>query len=91
MRRKRSNDEYIIEAGQKLLKVLQVLSHAPSLGLTVADVANQTDFTQDFCRRALITLESCDFARSRNKGWRLGSAALALSDVLIDQVQPNNQ
>jgi DNA-binding IclR family transcriptional regulator len=59
----RSEDEYMIEAAAKVLKVLEALEGKDFEPVNITRVAQRTGFNRTFCRSALITLKRVGWAK----------------------------
>jgi DNA-binding IclR family transcriptional regulator len=71
-RQQRSQSTYIIDAGLRMLKVLEALRGTNFEPVTIQRVTQRTGYSYDFCRRALITLKQAGFATESPDGWQVG-------------------
>lgn len=89
--KERDEASYVIEAGLKMLKVLEALEGRSYEPVSIQRVAQRTGFSRDICRRSLITLKRAGWAKQTVDGWmlgakaenlarRLGASLIALSD-----------
>jgi DNA-binding IclR family transcriptional regulator len=76
----RSDQDYAIDAGLRLLKVLEALEGTQFEPVSIQRVAERTGFTYDFCMRALRTLKIAGFATQNDRGlWAVGPKLLRFS------------
>jgi DNA-binding IclR family transcriptional regulator len=59
----RAEETYVIDAGAKMMKVLEALEGRNFEPVNIGRVAQRTGFSRDFCRRALITLKKVGWAK----------------------------
>ncbi len=72
-RQQRSEGTYVIDAGLRMLKVLEALRGTNFEPVKIARVQQRTGYSYDFCRRALITLKRAGFATESSDGWQVGT------------------
>jgi len=72
-RQGRSQSTYIIEAGLRMLKVLEALRGTNFEPVNIKRVEQRTGYSYEFCRRALITLKAAGFATESSGGWQVGT------------------
>lgn len=72
----RSEDSYVIDAGLKMLRVLECLEGRSFEPVNIKRVAERSGFNRSFCRSALITLKKAQFAKqvlsSSESLWTVG-------------------
>lgn len=71
-RRERDEASYVIDTPLKVLKVLEALEGRAFEPSTITRVQQRTGFTQNFCRRALLTLKQAGYAKQTYDGWIVG-------------------
>lgn len=78
----RSEDAYVIDAGLRLLKVMEALEGTNFEPVSIQRVQQRCGegFNYNFCRRALITLKRAGFAAQTPKGWTAGPKILIFSE-----------
>ena len=77
----RGEEEYVLDTGLRLLKVLEALEGTNFEPATIKRVEERTKFPYDFCRRALLTLKRAGFATQNERGlWAVGPKLLLFSD-----------
>lgn len=72
-REQREQGTYVIDAGLRMLKVLEALRGTNFEPVTIKRVEQRTGYSYDFCRRALITLKLAGFATESKEGWQVGT------------------
>lgn len=74
MRTARKEEDYAIDAGLRLLKVLEALEGTRFEAVSIERVRQRCGdgFSYDFVRRALITLKLAGFAAEVKEGWTAG-------------------
>jgi DNA-binding IclR family transcriptional regulator len=79
-RAKRTDEAYVIDAGIRLLKVMEALEGTNFEPVTIQRVQQRTGYTYDFCRRALFTLKRAGYAAQTERGWQVGPRLLRFSE-----------
>lgn len=83
-RPKRSEHSYVIDAGLRMLKVLEALKGMNFEPVSIARVVQRSGFSYDFCRRALITLKRGGFATESPDGWQVGPKLMQFAQNFND-------
>jgi DNA-binding IclR family transcriptional regulator len=80
----RSDQDYAINAGLRLLKVLEALEGTSFEPVSIQRIQHRTGFTYDFCFRALKTLKVAGYAAEHGGGWQVGPKFLKFSQRFND-------
>lgn len=80
MSERRNDADYAIDAGLRLLKVLEALEGTNFEPVTVQRIKQRTGFSYDFCFRALKTLKVAGYATENPAGWQVGPKVLKFSE-----------
>jgi DNA-binding IclR family transcriptional regulator len=93
-RGQKSDEDYAIDAGIRLLKVLEALEGTRFEPVSIQRVQQRTGFSYDFCMRALRTLKVAGFAAQTPDGWTVGPKLLLFStrfnDFCMDVTGPKS-
>lgn len=97
--RKRSDDQYEIEALAKGLKVLEAMQDCATMAIQTRRVQLRTGFSYDFCMRALKTLKIAGYVAETETGWKItprtarigGKLAEAASSRILNNQNPSAQ
>jgi DNA-binding IclR family transcriptional regulator len=87
--RARGDKDYAIDAGLRLLKVMEALEGTNFEAVSIKRVQERCGgeaqgFTYDFCMRALRTLKVAGFAAQTERGWMAGPKLLLFSTRFND-------
>ncbi len=85
---KRNDEDYVIEAALRTLKVLEALEGAQFEAVPLKRIAQRTGLTDNFCFRALKTLKVMGYARETEQGWKLGPRLLIFSESFTASLEP---
>lgn len=85
-RKQRSDEEYVIEALAKGLKVLEALEGTRFEPVPIQRITERTKFPYDYCFRALKTFKVMGYALETPRGWQLGPKLLRFSDRFNETV-----
>lgn len=85
---KRDKEDYVIASALNTMKVLEALEGARFEGVSLKRVAQRTGFSNNFCFRALKTLQVMGYARETAEGWKLGGRLLVFSESFNKTVEP---
>lgn len=78
---KRTDEDYAIDAGLRLLKVLEALEGQNFEPVTTQRVQQRTGFSYDFCFRALKTLKVAGYATENEDGkWQISMRLARFTD-----------
>lgn len=79
-RKQRSDDDYVIEALAKGLKVLEALEGSRFEPVPIQRVVERAKYPYDYCFRALKTFKVLGYAQETPRGWQLGPKVLRFAD-----------
>lgn len=81
----RSADDYVIESLLKGLRVLEALEGNNFEPITLKTIARRSKQNENYCFRALKTLEQFGYAKETKRGWQLGGRVTRLSSAFIER------
>lgn len=68
----RRDEDYAIDAGLRVLKVLEALEGKSFEPVSIQRIQQRTGFSYDFCMRAMRTLKVAGWATQTPQGWTVG-------------------
>jgi DNA-binding IclR family transcriptional regulator len=80
----RNDRDYAIDAGLRMIKVLEALEGTNFEPVSIKRVMERTNFKYDFCFRALRTLKLAGWATESPDGWQVGPRLLKFSERFND-------
>jgi DNA-binding IclR family transcriptional regulator len=80
----RTDQDYAIDAGLRMIKVLEALEGTNFEPVPIKRVMERTGFKYDFCFRALRTLKVAGWATESPDGWQVGPRLLKFSERFND-------
>lgn len=80
----RSEADYVIETPLKVLKVLEALEGRAFEPASIKRIAERASLSQDFSRRALLTLKQAGYAKQTLDGWIIGPKLVRFAGRIRD-------